>query len=470
MHSGSLTTTSIHISELDVIPAFATLPLRVKEWLIEKGGLRTGKAGENMFSTGENVDEMIAILAGKVQLTTGEGSKSRILAQMTAGTITGVLPMSRMQKATATGVIVEDLRVYTLHKKHFAELEFTSPELFQALVGIMANRIREFSLTAGQEERLTALGKLAAGLAHELNNPVAAMQRSAAQLQTEQARALRLLPNALQALPLDAWHSLTTSINQLASEDLPLLDPIDQADAEEELETHLRNIGIDAANSLAATLVSEGLLLGHMQQLAQAVPQKQLPAPVLLWAVASLQSQRMARRMQFAAERIASVVESVKAFSNMDRAADWQQESLNHVVERTLLMLRTEAENKGISLQLQLQQDLPEAHLLAGEINQLVFQLVENAIYFTPPGKLLRIATHVQGVFVQLDVANEGPEIPAEALPRIFDAFFTTKPQGEGTGLGLSIARRIALQHHGSLQAERRGHETVFTFCMPLSV
>ena len=402
-----MTTHPANAADLLIVNEFAAQPLEVQEWLAARGHMQTLAEGEHLFDPGQPAVYLFAVLEGSLQLVLHDGERQRPVMQMDAGHITGVLPMSRMEEISGSAVALTPLRVYALDRTFFGEMDEVAPSLVQALVSVMANRIREFSLVRSDEERLAALSKLAAGLAHELNNPVAALQRAASQLHHLDSEALSLLAPAVAALPAHAFSHFTLAVGEVLHKRPNTWSALEMSEIEDGLLERLHGFGMPMAATAASQLTEAGLDETALDALTQPLPVG-TEAVALSWAVAAIGRHRLSMGIQQAAARIHEIVESIKDFSNMDRSTDWHSENLNDVVHRVLNMLHPDLETKGIALHLHLDEHLPEADVVAGEINQLVYQLVDNAIFFSPIGGEVHLHTYLQGDFIRLDVANTG--------------------------------------------------------------
>ena len=353
-----------------------------------------------------------------------------------------------------------------------------APTLGPVLVSMMTDRVRETTRLAQQREKMMALGKLSAGLAHELNNPATAVRRDADALDEQLARLPELTRMLLvhgidaEALAragawLAAWAKGTTSA---ASEATRGGTPgaLERSRLEQEIGVWLDERGVSESWMLVEPLVGAGLSPDHLCQLTDGVAAEAL-SDFVTWFTAIIGAQNLARDIRAASGRITELVGSVKVYSHMDRAGDRERTDLREGIDSTLVMLGHKLKRKNITLERDYAPDLPPVSAFAGELNQVWTNLADNAIDAMSDHGVLRVETARDGGTAVVRVVDNGVGIPAEIQSRIFEAFFTTKPIGEGTGLGLDIVQRIvAQQHGGKVDVESAPGRTVFTVRLPI--
>jgi signal transduction histidine kinase len=391
-----------------------------------------------------------------------------IIRRYGPGDVTGVLPYSRMTKVPGTSVAVEDSTLLLVHRDDFAELVRVAPELGQRLVAVLSDRVREATRNADQHEKMISLGKLSAGLAHELNNPASAAKRSTAALRERMHR----LPGLVTRLTAcGITHEQICAVNALRevaeSGTQAFVDPLERSTREDAMARWLERFKVPEAYVVAETLVETGVTVADLQTMAESVP-PHVMRDAIAWVEGSLAADRLLTEIEEAAGRISSLVASVKTYSHMDRGTDAQPTDVRQGIDSTLTMLGHKLHGKAIRVERAYAADLPEILAFAGELNQVWTNLIDNAIDAMPEGGALRIEAAPSNGKVEVRIIDSGHGIPAELKTRIFEPFFTTKDVGDGTGLGLEIVHRIvALRHGGSIDIASQPGRTEFTVSLP---
>jgi signal transduction histidine kinase len=332
----------------------------------------------------------------------------------------------------------------------------------------MVDRARAFKVSDLQVEKMASLGKLAAGLAHELNNPASAAARSA-QLVSEALIESEEASRAYGAAALDARAAtLVERVRAVcgARPTIRVLSPVERADREEALADWLQHHEADEA--LAAPLAETDVTLALLDELAAAVSGDQLRV-ALRWVAAGCTVRGLARDIERAASRVHELVSAVKGFTYMDRAASPEPVDLAKGLGDTLAVMAAKARAKSASLAVDLAPDLPRVLGFGGELNQVWANLVDNALDAVPDGGRVTVTARAEGSKVLVRVTDDGPGIPAEVKSRIFDPFFTTKPVGKGTGLGLDIVRRLLERNDGSIEVQSEPGRTEFRVILPVA-
>lgn len=461
--------TSITRDDLKAVPVFAAEADEHLDWLAQNMVETHHDAGDNAYHYGEDAREMVIILSGTIQLLRHVAGTRRLFDTVGPGKIIGVLPYSRMEHYGGDAAVVEAARLARVDRSLFTEMVHRMPGVGQALVGLMSDRVRSVAREDQQIEKMMALGKLSAGLAHELNNPAAAVGRS--------ADALRRRLHDLQALSVQlASHNLSSTdleipeaLRSKSLEHVPdtTMSAVLRSEREDELTDWLDGRGVDDAWQYAPALADAGVSIADLDQLAERIPAKSVGA-VLAWVAVGLDADRLLHEIEAASARISQLVGSVKAYTHMDRAPEKQATNVRDGLESTLTMLGHRLKTKSISLERSYAPDLPLIQAHAGELNQVWTNLIDNAIDAMREGGHLRIGARREGGMLAVSVVDDGPGIPADVKSRIFEPFFTTKDVGKGTGLGLEIVERIVREHGGDVRVESKPGETAFTVLLPL--
>ncbi len=328
-----------------------------------------------------------------------------------------------------------------------------------------------------QTEKMAALGKLSAGLAHELNNPAAAAGRATGQL-VEELDELRAATVKLAGAGFgtDHWGSLTEAyqtFRESATEPIEL-SPLEASDREEELIEWLDGHGIDEGWAMASTLVAAGVRSRELDGVANTVPPDALAAAVV-WLCKNLAAQELAGTVARSSRSVSDLVDAVKSYSHMDKAP-MQYVDIHDGIEDTLKILNHKLKN-GFEIVREYDRDLPEVSVRSSELNQVWTNLIDNSIGAIGEGQgqgegeggTISIKTYREGPHVMVEIGDDGPGIPEEIQPRIFDPFYTTKDVGEGTGLGLDVVRRIVTRRCGGpIDFRSQPGATVFRVRIPI--
>jgi signal transduction histidine kinase len=334
----------------------------------------------------------------------------------------------------------------------------------------MLDRSKQFTTSDMHDEKMMSLGKLAAGLAHELNNPASAVARQATQLE----RSLGDLTAATRAIGAanlsDTQLRLLDSFRDSCSDNAArgLESPLDRADKEDAIDAWLRTHGADP--SCAAPLAESGVTIAALDQLSIMIAAPALDAAVR-WIAADCTARTLLADMKTAASRIYDLVGAVKRYTYMDRGAAAEPVDVAQGLRDTVAVMRSKAREKECELKVDVKGDIPHVRAVGGELNQIWSNLIDNALDAVPNGGHVVVSARAGVNSVVVSVSDDGPGIPADLRERIFDPFYTTKPVGKGTGLGLDIARRLARRHGGDIDVESNvaQRRTEFRVELPIS-
>lgn len=455
--------------QLQAFDIFASIPLQALQWLVDQSDYLYYPEGEYLFRSGEPIEHMSVILRGSYVIRREKDGRSRELGVWKAGYVVGMLPFSRMKSIMADGIALEEVLVLRLHKSCFTAMVNQSYELTQALVHVMTSRVRDYSQQALLDEKMLALGKLSAGLAHELNNPAAAIARSSEELY----RRIHQTPERFKSvITMRVTEEQTDRINALLFSRIEAFPTIELSLLEREsrlddLVDWLEDKGIDNAEDIAETFVDFGFEEGDLDLLADILPAEALE-PVTWWLESTLNLERLVSEIRESSSRISELVQSVKSYSYMDRETGRQPVDIHEGLKNTVVMLNHKFKQKQVRLHKEFSASLPPVEAYGGELNQVWTNIIVNALEVLPDqGGEIRLHTYPERQFVCIDITDNGPGIPAELQSRIFDPFFTTKSVGEGTGMGLDIVNRIIHRHEGEVTVSSRPGETTFHICLP---
>ena len=441
-------------------------PPRELEWLADHGELRHFDRGEAAVRKGQPLDSLWILLSGHYVFYVDRGRGPRKVFEWRAGDVSGRLPYSRMTTPPGEAVIVEASDVLMIHSRHFPELVRECPDVTATLVHVMLDRARAFTSSALHDEKMVSMGRIAAGLAHELNNPASAAARSAKLLADAITEAELRSRSIASAHLTDAQFEVIDRVRSTCANASAALTPIERADREDELAAWLQAHGVD--EDAAAALVDTGVTSQALDPLAASVQGPALDA-ALRWIAACCTIRMLAADVEKASSRMHDLVGAVKRFTYMDRQQAPEAVDIAPGVRDSVALLAHKARRKSVAITVMLDSGLPPVRAIGSDLNQVWTNLLDNAIDAVPDSGRVEISADVNPGFVVVRIVDDGPGIPPEIRDRIFDPFFTTKPVGEGTGLGLEIARRLVQRNGGDLELESRPGHTEFRVAVPVA-
>lgn len=453
------------VEELQAISVFSDLPGDALAWLASQMNVFELEAGQILVRAGDPADHLVLLFRGEVHAQRADG---RVYIMHT-GQVTGLLPYSRLTQYPSTARAIVESRGATLHKSKFEEMLQRMPVLHQRLVNILADRIRETTAADQQREKLMALGKISAGLAHELNNPASAARRAADNLR-QAFTSLRIAALELEkrGLPLAARVFIAQLdrdwMEQAGAQSA--LDTLERSEREEEFAGWFQEHNIPNSWDLAAPLVDAGCDRSTLERIAEEIPDEFL-ADAFVRITAAITIVRLIEAIESSVGKISELVRAVKEYSYMDQMPE-QEVDIHAGLENTLIMMRHQLKN-GVEVVRDYDRTLPKVCARGSEFNQVWTNLISNAVDAMKGTGKLRIRTSREGSWAVVEVADNGSGIPPEIQSRIFEPFFTTKPIGEGTGLGLDTVYRIVQGHRGDVSFESHPGETRFTVRIPLA-
>lgn len=437
-------------------------------WLAEHGSVRRLETGDVVSHKGQPVEGMFVILSGRLALFVDRGAGPNKLVEWGAGDVTGLLPFSRLVSPPGDSIVQESMEFLVLPKEQLREMIRECFEMTSILVHRMLDRTRMFTSSELQDEKMISLGKLSAGLAHELNNPASAINRNACVL-ADRVRELETAARALIAAGLsEAQMAAVEEVREscLVKGESGPRTAMDQVDREDEIAGWLADRGLDGTS--AGMLADSGVSFEALNALAGKLQGPTLDA-ALRWAVLGCSLRGMAGEIQGASSRISSLVTAVKGFTHMDQAMALERVDLSTGLNDTVTVLRAKASLKTVSVTMEVEAGLPKVSAFAAELNQIWGVLLENALDAAPMGGCVEVRARREGPQVVVRFLDDGHGIAEEIRSRVFDPFFTTKPQGQGTGLGLDIARRLARHNEGGIDFESQPGRTEFRVSLPVA-
>jgi signal transduction histidine kinase len=423
--------------------------------------------GESVFDDGDTVDSFYVVLEGRVRIQRG---KENIVTH-TPGEFTGGLSVITGLGSRHRATAVAGSRILEIPAGSFRRLQSERPDLGEVFISTLGRRMRESQAWIRQQEKLAALGKLSAGLAHELNNPAAAAKRAAAELKAETARVQKTALNHDERFTGEQRTRLGALLDKAAGGPPVVLDTLERGDREDEVALWLEDRGVEEAWDLSPTLVSSGLGVEQLEALADEM-EGEVFAEAVSWLGGTLGLQALAGEVYGSVGRISQLVRAMKAYSHMDREA-MAEVDVREGLESTLTILGHKLKVRGIAVEREYEDDLPRVCAHGGELNQVWTNLIDNAVDAMEgqegEGTLGVRARGDGDGHVIVEISDTGSGIPREIKSRIFEPFFTTKGVGSGTGLGLDIVRRIVVEGHGGdVRVDSEPGQTRFLVRLPV--
>jgi signal transduction histidine kinase len=426
--------------------------------------------GESLIEEGAPGDAAFIVLDGEFEVIKKSDTQNIVIAVREAGEVFGEMALLDHAPRTATVRAVRESHVLKIPGEAFQRTLTQSPTAALEILVTVSRRLRQNEGLLRQSEKMAALGTLSAGLAHELNNPAAAVRRSANQLR----RALAEWSMRTYELPRSMLtESQAQVVNQLKLEiesthaTSPSLDPMTQSDLESEVQAWLEARGLDNAWEIAPALVAAGWNAGKLADLEGTFGAELLPR-VARWLAAGCLLYSLLGEVDLGTGRISEIVKSVKAYSYLDQGPI-QQVDIHEGLDNTLVILRHKMK-EGVHVTREYAASMPLIEAHGSELNQVWTNILDNAVdAMHGKGEILLRTSAADGNAV-VEIQDNGPGIPADIQKRIFEPFFTTKPPGQGTGLGLHIAYTVVNNHHGRIRVTSEPGRTRFEVTVPVQL
>ena len=463
-----LLSTAILAERLSAHRTLGSSPQTQIAWIAAHGALRRLAVGDVLTSKDGPVEGLHIVLEGHLAIYVDRGAGHRKIMEWRGGDVTGLLPYSRIVAPPGDVVAEEPTELVTIPRNDLPAMIRECSDVTAILVHAMIDRARHFTSSFLHDEKLVSLGKLAAGLAHELNNPASAIGRSAGAL----SQSLDNAESASRALGSSEFTTEQIEVIErvrkacLSAGVQPVLLPLEQEDREDSIADWLK--AHNAESSAAEALAESSITFELLDQIATSLKGQAL-ATALRWIATSCATHLLTSEIQEAASRVSSLVGAIKGFTEMDRAAVPEPVDVGQGLANTLVVLRAKARGKSVGLSFNAEKGLPHINGFGGELNQVWANLVENALDAAEEGGLVELAANHECNAVVVRVIDNGPGVPEEIRSRIFDPFFTTKAVGKGTGLGLDIVRRLVQRHNGQIELHSRPGRTEFRVTLPIA-
>ena len=447
------------------VPLFAQLDDSQRECLSTGTQVRFAR-GEIILREGDPSNFFYVMLEGELRVTKFFGEQEIFLASGGPGGFFGEIQILLDVPHSVLIRVVADSRLFRLPRAGFWNLLRTSPAVAREIMRTLATRLRNMEGYTQEREKLIQLGAMAAGLAHELNNPATAARCAAADLRQSVEKVQHYACELNETLSVEQWQQLVAICQEAVhcATSQPKLNSLEQSDREEAIESWLDSHKIADAWDLAPALVNARVDEVDLETVKRTVPAQDLEKAIQ-WLAANLTTRDLLKSISHSTERVSELVGAVKSYSFMDQAP-WQEIDLHKGIENTLIILGHKLRN--VTVTRDFDRTLPRLCAYGGELNQVWTNLIDNAIYAVGGTGRIDVRTRRDGEFFLVEIADNGSGIPPEAQAHIFAVpFFTTKG-GSGTGLGLVISHRIVVErHHGKIDFSTGPDGTQFNVRLP---
>ena len=461
----------VTIEELKKVIALGDLSDNHLQWILDHSEVIEFEDGELVSKTGDPADWMFIIVEGSFDFYLDVNGRLvfyyHFANDANSGGMTGLLPYSRMKAYPGNSIAIGKIRALRLHRNYFQDLEKLNPEFIQLLISYMTERAKSFATTQMQHEKVSALGKLSAGIAHELNNPASAISRISYELTNRLFLNIELTQKMInQNINADHIQYLRNNIESKDRNPKTKLTALERVKKEDELMLWLESKGLPTDQQVVESFTEAGFFIEDLESLSNLVPNDNL-TQILLWIENLLSSQRIIKDLHEAAARISDLVGAIKSHVHLDKTNEKQPTDIHKDIENTLTLLGYKLHEKNINVKKSFCADLALIPAYIGELNQVWTNLIDNAIYALSREGVLNVETTSDEKNVIIKIIDNGSGIPAEIQSRIFDPFFTTKKVGEGTGIGLDLVNRIIKHHNGEIKVHSKPGRSEFIISLP---
>jgi signal transduction histidine kinase len=455
------------IDHLKSLASLNHIPMSEFEWLCQHGAIEQYQPGL-IASKGSKIDSLWIILKGHISVRIDRGAGPKVAnTELYSGSVTGMLPYSRLTELPGDTFADQKTEIFSLSAKYFQEMIKKCPTFTAHAVHSMIDRARIHNTSAMLDEKMISIGRLAAGLAHELNNPASVALRDAKLLQKFQTDA-DITFRMLNKMDLNEEHfekleSVFSSCRLLSDEET--LSPLQKSDLQDEISDWLEHnhLDINYASQLADLQISTRDLDELLTILS-----KNTFEPALQWIIARGNLKNLTFEIEQSTKQIYRLVDAVKKFTHMDSLAELELVDVGSGISNVIQVLTSKVKSKKADLKLKIEKDLPKVQANGAKLEQVWFNIIDNALDAINEFGKIQIYAQCETHFLSVRIIDDGPGIPSEIIDKIFDPFYTTKSPGQGTGLGLDLSRRLVRANNGDIFVRSKPGET--EFCVKLQM
>ena len=452
------------------VPLFSELTGDKRAWIAGQGEEVRLEPGATIAMQGGQPDGFYVVVEGQTEWTRKVGGREVFVEKLGSGSIFAELLLILDAPYPTTGRAITQVRLFKLDVPSFWKMLCVCPEVLRGILAPSVERAELRESVSQQHAKLISLGTMAAGLAHELNNPAAAVGRSAEEareiFRESSVRALKLGELEMSPAEREFVTGLADEVAERA-EGAPTLDSLERSDLEDEVALWLEDRGVEEAWELSSTLVGAGLDRDWLVELADRLSDENALRDVLAWLATKVNGEALLGEIQQASARISELVGAVKSYSHMDNTSQ-KEADVHEGLENTLVMLGHKLKKGDVRVTREYE-DLPAVCAYGSELNQVWTNLIDNAIDAVHGDGNIKIRTARENDRVLVEISDDGPGIPEEIRGRIFEPFFTTKEVGKGTGLGLDVSYRIVEVLGGEIRVFSEPGDTRFQVRLPIS-
>ena len=452
---------TVLIDRLANLPKVGKIPREELEWLVAHGQFEVHEVGTVLGPKGKPLEKLWIIFSGCISVRVDRGAGPRLVIEWRSGDVSGMLPYSRMIAPPGNNYVAEKCELLSISTTDFREMIQLCPKFTAYTVHLMLDRARSFKTSDLQDEKMISLGKLAAGLAHELNNPASVVLSGAKMLLPELAKAdfasRELVTSKLTGDQLTMIEKVRSTCFTKNSE--IILSPLERTNREDEITDWLLDHEVDPG--FAHIIAETPLTINELNELARSISGKTLNASIQ-WLATGCTFNMLAIDIEQAARRISDLVNAVKRFTYMDNLGKSEFANVGIGLRDTIKMLGSKIKSKNATINLEVEENLPRVHAAGSDLNQVWMNLIDNALDAISESGQIKINAYREHNRVIVSISDNGKGISQDLISRIFDPFFTTKPPGQGTGLGLDIVRRLLSCYHGDINAQSHNGLTKF--------
>ncbi|HET7273084.1 MAG TPA: ATP-binding protein [Rubrobacter sp.] len=460
------------LETLRKVPLFSELSDEKLARILGKGEEIRLEPGTRIAIEGEAPDGFYVVLDGETEWTREIGGQEVIVIKLGEGSTFAGLILVFGAPYPTTGRAITPVRLFRLDVRSFWEMLDMYPEVMRAILAPSFGRAGLDEPVSQRHASLISLGTMAAGLAHELNNPAAAVSRSAQEareaFRESSSRAVKL--GGLNLSPAErAFVADLPDVVARRAEAMPALDSLEQSDREEEIELWLEEHGVEEAWEICPILAGAGLDTDWLDEVADSLLDDRSLGDILNWLASEVNGEMLLREIQQAAARISELVVAVKSYSHMDKTSR-READVHAGLDNTLVMLGHKLKKGNVRVTREYEDDLPPVCAHGSQLNQVWTNLIDNAIDAVKGEGNIKVRTSRENDHVLVEVIDDGPGIPKEVRDHVFEPFFTTKDVGEGTGLGLDISYRVVVEDlGGDIRVLSEPGDTRFQVRLPVS-